>query len=238
MWDDVWNNTKALNGWSSLLFGLSLLGMLYGAGHYVVHLPIFPIRAMQLEAAPQRAEVAQIEAAAGRAVRGNFFTVDLEAVRRTFEEVPWVRAASVRRAFPWKLEIALEEQVALARWDSGQLVNTHGEVFAGETSEALPKFSGQPDSAAEVTRMYRALSEQLAPLDQKIAQISLSPRHAWQLRLENGTVLELGREQAEQRLARYVAAYPRSLATLPTPPRYVDLRYGNGFAAYFAGGRA
>jgi cell division protein FtsQ len=234
----MWDDAPALNRLANTLLGVSLVLVLFGAGHYAMHLPIFPVRALQLDDAPQRADREQIAAAAGNAVRGNFFTVDLQDTRRAFEQVPWVRVASVRRAYPWKLEVALEEHVALARWNPGQLVNTHGEVFAGDTSEALPKFSGPPESAAEVLLMYRALSEQLAPLDQKIAQINLSPRHAWQLRLENGTVLELGREQAQQRVARYVEAYPRSLATLPAPPRYVDLRYGNGFAAYFASERA
>lgn len=84
--------------------------------------------------------------------------------------------------------------------------------------------------------MYRLFSEKLQPLNQSIAQISLSPRRAWQLRLENGVVLELGKDQVPQRLARFVEVYPYSLATLPAMPRYVDLRYRNGFAAYLPGG--
>lgn len=233
----MWDDARALGRLSNALLGVSLLLLLFGAVHYAVHLPVFPVRTVQLDAALQRADVAQVEAAARQAVRGNFFTVNLEDVRRAFEQVPWVRKVSVRRAFPWKLEVALEEQVALARWSDGELVNTHGEVFSGETGEVLPKFSGQPGSSAEVTQMYRTLSEQLAPLHQKIAQINLSPRRAWQLRLDNGTVLELGRELAPQRLARFVEVYPYSLATLSTAARYVDLRYRNGFAAYFPGGR-
>jgi cell division protein FtsQ len=34
------------------------------------------------------------------ALRGNFFTVDLEAVKETFEKLPWVRKAEVRRRWP------------------------------------------------------------------------------------------------------------------------------------------
>ena len=84
--------------------------------------------------------------------------------------------------------------------------------------------------------MYKIFGDQLAPLNQKVVQISLSPRRAWQLRLNNGMVLELGREQAQERLARFVAIYPTSLASLGRTINYVDLRYKNGFAANLPGG--
>ena len=135
---------------------------------------------------------------------------------------------------------------------------THRPPPCGETNQVLPRFFGQPDSAAEVTQMYKAFGEQLAPLKQEIVQISLSPRRAWQLRLANGMVLELGSEQSQQRLARFVAVYPYSLAPLQQgygdnplsadagkdahengrrqTVKYVDLRYRNGFAVYLAGG--
>ena len=47
---------------------------------------------------------------------------------------------------------------------------------------------------------------------------------------EDGMVLEIGREQVESRLARFLAAYPRALAPLNRKIEYVDLRYANGFA--------
>ena len=232
----MWDEPQQLRVIYNTLFGISLVLVLYGALHYVLHLPVFPLRALQLSAAPQRVDAAQIEAVVRNELRGNFFTVDLESTRHAFEKLPWVRKVSVRRHFPWRLEVSMEEHVALARWNGAELVNTHGEVFAAETNQVLPKFIGQPDSAAEVTQMYKTFGEQLAPLKQEIAQISLSPRHAWQLRLNNGMALELGREQAQQRLARFVAVYPYSMAPMQRTVSYVDLRYQNGFAAYLPGG--
>lgn len=234
----MWDDPQALRKLSNTLLGISLVLVLFGALHFVLHLPVFPLRAVQLSAAPQRVDAAQIAAVARAGVRGNFFTVDLDGVRKSFEQLPWVRKVSVRRQFPWKLEVELEEQMALARWNDTELVNTYGEVFAGATEQVLPKFVGQTDTAVEVMQMYRALGGQLVPLKRKIVQINLSPRRAWQLRLDNGMVLELGRELAQQRLERFVAVYPYSLATLPSAARYVDLRYGNGFAAYLPGGVA
>jgi cell division protein FtsQ len=230
---------------------------------------------VQLDVAPQRINVADVEAVVRNKLRGNFFTVDLEQTRRDFEKLPWVRKVDVRRHFPWRLDVALEEQVALARWNGTQLMNTHGEVFdaecgrvmpkaaprpdavrvsdsglptfgvlhagasgthrppsCGETDQVLPSLSGPDGSAAEVTLRYTRFSQILSPLGQRIAELGLSPRGAWQLRLQDGLQVRLGREQMEQRLARFVAVYPYSLATMQQPARYVDLRYRNGFAAY------
>ena len=231
----MWDKPQQLRVIYNTLCGISFVLVLYGALHYVLHLPVFPLRALQLSAVPQRVDAAQIEAVVRDELRGNFFTVDLENTRRAFQKLPWVRKVSVRKCFPWRLEVSLEEHVALARWNGTELVNTYGEVFTAETNQVLPEFIGQPDSAAEVTQMYKTLDEQLAPLKQEIAQISLSPRHAWQLRLNSGMELELGREQAQQRLARFVEVYPYSMAPMQRTVSYVDLRYQNGFAAYLPG---
>ncbi len=59
----------------------------------------------------------------------------------------------------------------------------------------------------------------------------MSQRRAWRVHLDDGMVLELGREQVASRLARFLAAYPRTLAPLNRRIDYVDLRYANGFAA-------
>ena len=232
----MWDNAPLLRSIANMLFGLSLVLVLYGAARYVLSLPVFPLRAVELTAAPQRVSPEQLERVVRERVRGNFFTVDLEQTRQAFEQMPWVRKVSVRRKFPWSLEVEVEEQVALARWNGTALVNTYGEVFSASSEQTLPAFIGQPDTAAQVAQMYAELNAALQPMQRQIAQISLSPRFAWQVKLDNGMVLELGREQMRERLARFVAVYSYSLAALARPANHVDLRYRNGFAAYLAGG--
>lgn len=232
----MWDNTTLLRGISNLLFGLSLVLVLYGAVRYVLRLPVFPLRAVELTSVPQRVSIELMEKVVHEQVSGNFFTVDLEVTRQALEKLPWVRKVSVRRKFPWSLEVEVEEQVALAHWNGAALVNTHGEVFAGKVEQKLPAFVGQPDTSVQVTQMYGELNAALQPMQRQIAQISLSPRFAWQIKLDNGMVLELGREEMQQRLSRFVTVYPYSLAALTRPANHVDLRYRQGFAAYLPGG--
>jgi cell division protein FtsQ len=226
----MWDNAPLLRGIGNALIAFSVLSVLYGVIYYAVHLPgLFALHNVRLMAAPRRIDpdgVLQVV----RNVQGNFFTVDIERLRKSLEKLPWVRSVSIRREFPHRLEVQLEEHQALARWNNNALVNQQGEIFAARSEQVLPNFIGPDGTAAEMTQHYTKFNQQLAVLSLQAGQIALSPRHAWQLRLSNGMVLELGREDLQQRLARFVAAYPYSLAAVQSKVKYVDLRYRNGFA--------
>lgn len=233
----MWDNALLLRNIANTLIAASVLAVLYGVTYYAVHLPgLFPLQSVRLNEVPQRVEAAEVLRAVRNEVRGNFFTVDIERLRLSLEKLPWVRTVSIRREFPHRLTVQLEEHQALARWNNTALVNRQGEVFfagndrVADIRQALPGFSGQDGTAAEIAQLYAQFSRQFAALDLQVTQLSLSPRHAWQLRLSNGMVLELGREDMQQRLARFVEVYPYSLAAVQSRVRYVDLRYRNGFA--------
>jgi cell division protein FtsQ len=231
----MWDDAQALRKLYRTLFGISLALVLFGVLHYALHLPVFAPRAVYLENVPVRVPLDMVEEVVHRDMPGNFFTANLDRTRQAFEQLPWVRKASVRRHFPWQLDVAIEEHVALAHWNGSQLINVQGEVFKAQSGEPLPDFSGPDEAAAEVAQKYRRFGEMLAPLGEEIAQISLSQRLAWRVRLKSGTELELGREQVEERMARFVAAYPQSVGALKRPVNYVDMRYRNGFAVRVAG---
>ncbi|HEY6093582.1 MAG TPA: cell division protein FtsQ/DivIB [Gallionellaceae bacterium] len=226
----MWDKAHLLRIAGNTLFAISFVLLAYGGLRYVLQLPVFNLRSVQLTSVPQHVDVDLVNKVVRSSVRGSFFSVDLEQTRRAFEQLPWVRKVSVRRKFPWSLEVSLEEHVALARWNGdGELVNTHGEVFTAQSSEALPMLAGQPDTSQQVAEMYADLGQQLSGIGH-IAQLSLSPRFAWQVRMDNGLVLDLGREQVMQRVARFVQVYPYSLAASASALNRVDLRYRNGFA--------
>ena len=60
-------------------------------------------------------------------------------------------------------------------------------------------------------------------------EVRLSARRAWQIKLDNGAVLELGRADTQARLARFVKAQSRTPA-LQVAGLHADLRYGSGLA--------
>ncbi|MDD3883980.1 MAG: cell division protein FtsQ/DivIB [Gallionella sp.] len=227
----MWDNAPLLRLAANALFGLSLLAMLYGALHFAVHQPgLFPLQTARIETATGHVVPQEVLQVLRREVNGNLFTVDIERVRLALEQLPWVRKVSVRREFPNQLSLAIEEHEPLARWNREALVNTYGEIFHAYSEESLPAFSGQDGRSAEMARQYQEFNQSLAQVNLRIEQISLSPRHAWQVRLNNGLILALGQEEVGRRLARFVTVYPYTLAPQVTSIRVVDLRYRNGFA--------
>jgi cell division protein FtsQ len=164
-------------------------------------------------------------------------------VRRSFEQVPWVRRAHVRRIWPNQLHVTLEEHRALAVWGDGRLVNDRGELFSASLAEAeddgpLLEFSGPPGSELQVMRRWAQLTQQLASLSMTPQAVQLSDRYAWTVRTADGMTLLIGREQGvalDDRVARWVAAYPQVAARISHPIRTVDLRYPHGFAVHAPG---
>jgi cell division protein FtsQ len=225
----VWDNHRLLSGIASGLYAVAVGMLLYALGAAIVRLPIFPIRQVQVNGEIAHTTRDQVEQIVARELNGNFFTLDLELARTAFEKLPWVRKANVRRQWPDRLLVDLEEQVAVARWRDTALINPYGEVFEAASNEDLPVFVGPAGTAAEVYRQFQVFSRALAPLNKRARQIVLSERGAWRLTLGDGEVLELGRDQMEERLQRFVAAYPRTLAQLPATRLRIDLRYPNGF---------
>jgi cell division protein FtsQ len=208
-----------------------MLAACFGALYWLLAPERFPVREVVLKGNLKHTTAAQIEAALPRA-SGNFFAIDLVKARTRIEGLPWVRRVAVRRVWPNQLEVSVEEHVALARWGDDALVNTHGERFVARTKEFLPAFIAPGGTSAEVTRRYRRFAEIVAPLGTGVERVVLTQRHAWQLRLGNGLHLMLGRDAdlAEERLKKFVAAHPATLARSGQKHDYVDLRYPNGFA--------
>ena len=230
-----------LNQVARVLAWGALALLAYGAIAWVGAQPWFALRGIEVKTPVAHVTEAQIRLVAERQVRGTFFTVDLDAVRDSLEKLPWVREARVERRWPDTLEVSLTEHVPLARWNDDALVSEAGEVFVAADSAKLPRLSGPEESADEVVAAYRRHQAALQRIGMRIAELRLSPRRAWRIRLDNGMQLALGREQTDARLARFVALYPRLFTATPAAaaetapaepvlPVAVDLRYPDGFA--------
>jgi cell division protein FtsQ len=74
----------------------------------------------------------------------------------------------------------------------------------------------------------------LKPIGRHIVSMNLSPRSAWQLHLDDGLVVEMGRDQVkapvDDRLRKFVTAYPSAHEKLQRRWVVADLRYPAGFA--------
>jgi len=229
----MWNRPALMNGVAGALYAVAAVLAFLVAWKLAARQPMFELREVAVAGVLAHVSRGEIEDVVRRELKGNFLTLDLAAVSASFQKLPWVRNASVRRQWPARLEIALEEHVPLAHWAKGALVNTHGEVFRAAYDGELPVFVGPEGTAREITIQYRYFRASLAAIGETPVRVEVSPRRAWQLKLASGVTLALGREQMEARVARFVALHDRTLAPLGRRFDYVDLRYPNGFAVRF-----
>ena len=225
----MWDRPDLLNRAASVLYVLAGLLVAYALVWLTVRLPVFALRHVEVSGA-EHITRAQVESIVRSEMKGTFFTLNLPHVRRAFENLPWVREVQLRRHWPDRLQVTFVEHVPLARWGNAALVNTHGEVFHAAYDGKLPTFVGPAGTAKEIAIQYDFFRRNLAALGTQPVMVQVTPRRAWQVRLEGGPTLELGREDVEARLARYIEVHERTVGALKRRVAYVDLRYANGFA--------
>lgn len=226
----MWDKPSLLNWLANFFYAISIVLMIYGLLFALVHLPIFPIREVNVTGAINHVNREQVQLIVDAHLKGNFFTLDLIKTRDAFEKLPWARTVSVRRRWPDALSVEIEEHKALARWGDIALVNTRGELFHAALDANLPSFYGPGDGVKEVTKHYADFSKILNRADIKIARVTLSPRRAWEIKTDKNLVISLGRLDMSARLDKFTTVYEEVLSHLSAEIKYADLRYPNGFA--------
>lgn len=239
-------DVRVMNFTAALLVAGCVLLAVGALGLWALRHPRFAIAGLTVEGEMLHNNAVTLRTQVLPRLSGSFFTVRLDEVRQAFEAVPWVRRASVRRVWPDRLQVHIEEHRAAALWVSDErddrLVNQLGEVFVANVGdvedEALPSFSAPEGSAAQVLAMYRRLLPVLRPADMDIEQLQLSTRGSWRVLLDSGAVLELGRgsdEQVLDRTQRFVRTLPQVQARWRAPLEHADLRHADGYAVRLRG---
>ena len=241
-------DVRLMNVTATVLFaacGLLLVGAL---GWWAVRHPVFAIGGIVVQGDVTHNNAATLRANVMPKLRGNFFTVDLQKAREAFEAVPWVRQAVVKRQFPNRLRVQLQEQEPQALWGAdseSRLVNTYGEVFEGNPGDVdqddMPRLVGPEGSAAQVLAMYRGLKPMLQNLDLGVEEVTLTGRGGWSMTLDSGATVELGRGTTEEVLARsqrFAATLTQVAAKYGRKPEALvtaDLRHTDGYAVKLRG---
>ena len=239
----MWDDPKQLNAVAGGLALVASLLLLWAALGWAARQSAFAFREVVVTGALAHVEPSELELVVRRELSGTFFTMNLESARASIAKLPWVRGVSLRRQWPQRLEVTVEEHVPFGRWNDTALVDTFGGVFTASYDGVLPQFAGPPERAAEVAERYREASAALAPLSLEVEAVRLSARGGWQITAKgpsNRLALELGRDEPSARLERFVAVYDRTIGALAragTRIEHVDLRYRSGFAARVPGFR-
>ena len=241
-------DVKLMNVTASVIFAVVGVVLLAAASWWLVRNPVFSIGGITVQGDVAHTNAVTLRANVAPRLAGNFFTVSLPETRQAFETVPWVRRAVVRREFPNRLRVSLQEHKAVAFWGAegeSRLVNSFGEVFEANTGdveqEDLPRLAGPDGESVQVLAMYRALKPVFEPLDLAPEQLTLSGRGSWSTELDTGASVELGRGGVDEVVAR-AQRFTRTLTQVvsrygrrPDALLSADLRHGEGYALRLRG---
>ena len=240
-------DVRLMNATAAVLAFVAMLLVAAAALLWLARQPFFAIRAISVDGDVARNSVSTIRANAAPRLTGNFLTLDLGAVRRAFESVPWVRRAVVQRVWPNRLRVRLEEHRPVALWSGGdaaseKLVNSFGEVFEANVGDVedddLPTLEGPDGTSAHMLAMFGRLGPAFAPLDSRVEMLTLSSRGSWQVTLDSGAIVEIGRGSDDDivtRTGRFVATVHQVTSRYQRPLEYADLRHTDGYAVRLKG---
>ncbi len=192
----------------------------------------FPLKTVEIRSGLKEVTEDEIKAQVLPYLDKGFFWLNVSAVQKNLQLLPWVQAVELRRIWPDKLLIVVQEKRAQARWGEKGILSTDGAIFypTGNIPEGIPQFNGPETRAKEVLQQYLTLLEMLGPIGLTVQQLDLSMDGSWRMRLDSGLDVILGKTGLHERMARFVLAYKGSFHAESMRIAYIDLRYTNGFA--------
>lgn len=131
---------------------------------------------------------------------------DIDVLQQSVEALPWVAHAAIRKQWPDTVKVFLTEHQPEAIWNGNELLDKNGLVFDGDVAllkDEKVKLYGPKDTGPEVLQTYRELSPKFQQLGLAISSLVLNERRAWQIILDNGIRLELGKESLLERIERF-----------------------------------
>ena len=194
---------------------------------------IMPIDSVKIEGTFVHLSREDIQLQLNQVLTGDYFTADIAAVRTSLLSLPWVQDASIRRQWPSTLQIRIIERQAVAYWSDDSLLSDTGELFGPKQINRemqMPVIIGPEGLHHKVWGFLVSLHAELSGLGLDVNKLELDERRSWSMLLSNGVELQLGRNDTQRRIQRFVKVFSMQNAPKLDDIKYIDLRYPNGFA--------
>lgn len=163
----------------------------------------------------------------------NLYLLDQKALETAIEDNPWVYSASMTKIWPDKLIIKIFEQRPVAFWGKDEMLAENGEIIKASLKKQqgkLPVLYSPNNKGRNMATGFLKIREWMKDFPLKMVEFREDTRGSWQIKLENGMTLKIGREHQEKRLRRFMVGYTESLKSVINNVKTIDLRYTNGFA--------
>jgi cell division protein FtsQ len=192
-----------------LLVLLLIAGMLAGFWQEAKHAitDLMPIRYVRIEGVFQHISKDTLKKTLLPYVLTDFFSVDVQEIDKAAMQHPWIKSVSVKRVWPDAIDIKVSEQIPAVRWGEKSLLNPNGVLFTPEDVEPfknLPLIDGPKGYEARLLEIMRGLQIDLADRSLQLAEFKVNQRRAWDIVLQNGIEIKLGRNGQLKNFQRFL----------------------------------
>lgn len=191
------------------------------------------------------------QAILGLGLPNTYIGQNVDDIQQEIMQFPWIKQASVRKQWPDRLIVSIEEYKPAFYWNDLFLLDNNGNIFNVPSDHfverKLPKLYGPEGKEKTIVKIYYKfddLSKKLASsrLTLQIKSAVSNERNAWQLMIkqciagichENQEIkLILGSENIEQRYLQFIKLLPEIQARIPKDEKIMvaDLRYESGIS--------
>jgi cell division protein FtsQ len=214
-----------------ILVSLTVIILLTIAGLKLMDPSTLPVRHVSVTGDFVHMSPVGLQERVSEVVRGSFFNVNVETIQNLLLEEPWVREVSVKRVWPDRITVTISEQNAVAQWDEYGLLNSDAVLFMPDKAtfpKELPVLFG-PENATDLVLGNLDKLRAILPEGLDVAELALSSRRSWTLKLNNGLLIRLGKSGVIEKTYRFFEYFPTAGLSDLEKIKYVDMRYTNGF---------
>ena len=208
-----------------LAMGLALGGVGYAAAAFLDA----PIEVVRIEGNLTDAERNEVRSVVMASL---LETTNPENVLKWLTELGWCRDVRVRRVWPHAIHVSVTRQTLAARWGDNSYLTSSGEVVQSPATpqRRLPRLSASISDGAATMQVYQMLDGRLNEQGLRLVELTENTLGEWSVRISNGLVVLLGREDLKRRLDRFLVVYEKALAQQLSRVERVDARYEAGVA--------
>ncbi len=197
----------------------------------------FPINTVKISASFEHISRAEIEKILDKYNNNNSMLLPISSLQADLRSLPWAKSIEIKRIWPDTLKIMIEEKQPIAIWKNNFITNDGSMIVAAiqdiqkqNRIRSLPKLSGPDKQYQEVLQNFEKLSKLLSAYGLHAESLNLRDNQSWDLYLDDGVVLRLGKKDFEKRVLGFCKAYSTELVDKPEKMTSVDLRYPHGMA--------
>jgi len=192
-----------------------------------------PVSTVRIETPMQHVAEGEVKTLLAVYMGEGFFNLNVSSIRSRLETHPWIANVEVKRVWPNNLVLGITEEVAIARWGQAGLLNQYAKIFTPDQIDSmasLPLLSGPDGSQTIMMEQYQILNQLLFPVGLRLERLTLSNRNSWELGVNEGVKIVVGKTNVRERVKRLIDIYDSQIRNDIAVIETIDLRYSNGFS--------